>query len=477
MEKTGLLALSQRKPPDQGEKPGLLDGIRVLELCGFIAGPYCTRLLGDLGADVIKVEHPQNPDEARERPPFIKLAPDSEASSLFVYFNVNKRGVTIDIEQPEGACAFKDLVRVADVLVEDWPLGKLDDLGFGVNALRRINPSLVVTSISPFGRTGPRAGYQGAPLTVFHAGGEGYSTPMGACPSPLSAPTQIGRFVGERYAGLCASAATLAAVIESRATGMGDHVDVSKQHILPFLFQREMLYYLVSSHFPTRHTKPHKVGGMLRCKDGYICIMPRPESWSKIVELMGNPTEMEPYKDWGCARAAGETVNQLIEGWLIQHSRKHIFHILQRVGLSTGPCLSVAEAAGCEQFAARGLFESTTQGDCVSAKMPLVPYQINNARPVIKCGAPRIGEHDDLVHGELLGYSGARIVQMRQAGIVDGGRKSYVRVESSANPRFYLGRGRRTVHKSAGLDGRPGHQGREQEPSGSSALPARPYIR
>ncbi|MBI4307695.1 MAG: CoA transferase [Chloroflexi bacterium] len=455
------LASPETSPAPRDGNPHLLHGIRVLELCSFVAGPYCARLLGDLGAEVIKIEHPRRPDEARARGPHLEEASGLKASAFFIYFNVNKLGVSLDIAQPDGAQAFRELVSLADVLVEDRPLGELDALGFGLRDLHRVNPALVVTSISPFGRSGPRAACQVAPLAVFHAGGEGYSTPMGACPSPRSAPTQIGRFVGERYAALCAAAATLSAVIESRATGEGEHVDVSKQHVLPFLFQREMLYYLVAGRFPTRHTRPHKVGGTLRCKDGYICIMPRPESWPKLLELMGNPEEMEPYRDWGRARAAGESVNRLLEQWLGRYSREHLFRALQRVGLSAGPCLSVAEAADCEQFAARGLFGSRTQTGLKSVRMPLVPYQIGQARPAIERAAPEVGEHDELIYGGLLGYPGSRIARLRKSVVIAGDQNGNARVRSRAGPGLHLGCSGRALHQPAGMDGRPGHKGGE----------------
>ncbi|MFC1974103.1 CoA transferase, partial [Chloroflexota bacterium] len=172
-----------------------LSGVKVLELCEMAAGPYCTKLMADLGAEVIKVEKPGIGDEARHRGPFLNDEPNPEKSGLFLHLNTNKLGVTLNLENVKGQKIFKELAKEAHVVVEDRPPGKLAELGLGYNTLKEINPSLIMSSITPFGQTGPYKDYKAYPLNTFHSCGEGYVTP-GQNNFPDYPPLKVGRFVG-----------------------------------------------------------------------------------------------------------------------------------------------------------------------------------------------------------------------------------------------------------------------------------------
>ena len=137
-----------------------LAGVKVLEYCKLVSGPYCAKLMADLGAEVIKIEEPETGDEARQKGPFLNDIPHSERSGLFLYLNTNKLGITLNPGTPTGVRVFTELVKNADILVEDTAPGTMELLGLGYDALRQVNPSLIITSITPYGQTGPYRGYK-----------------------------------------------------------------------------------------------------------------------------------------------------------------------------------------------------------------------------------------------------------------------------------------------------------------------------
>ncbi|MCK4242122.1 MAG: CoA transferase, partial [Dehalococcoidia bacterium] len=155
-----------------------LAGVKVLEFASFVSGPYCVKLLADLGAEVAKIEKPGVGDEARRRGPFPNDIPHPERSGLFLYLNTNKLGITLDVNSQTGKRIFKQLVEWADILVEDNPPKVMEELGFDYETLKTINPQLVMTSLTPFGQSGPYRDYKAYGLNISHGSGSGYLTPI-----------------------------------------------------------------------------------------------------------------------------------------------------------------------------------------------------------------------------------------------------------------------------------------------------------
>ena len=156
---------------------GAFEGVKVVEYADMVSGPYCGKLLADMGADVIKVEEPPHGDRARGRGPFPGDTPHRERSGLFLYLNTSKRAITLDPDQPAGREALRRLIDWADVLIDNHPPERLESLGLGWEELQKQNPGLIVTSITPYGRSGPRSHYRGGELTGYHAGGLGNLLP------------------------------------------------------------------------------------------------------------------------------------------------------------------------------------------------------------------------------------------------------------------------------------------------------------
>ncbi|HVA40051.1 MAG TPA: CoA transferase, partial [Candidatus Binataceae bacterium] len=204
-----------------------LDDLKVVELAGMVSGPMCGKLFADMGAEVIKLEPPGAGDESRRHPPFPGDLPHPEKSGLYLYLNTSKKSVTLDPATPSGAEIFKRLVRDADILIENHPPGHMASLGLGYEVLHALNPRLIVTSVTPFGQSGPYAGWKGSDLIEWAMSLTGYNTPTlindPERENPLRAPGRQADMMGATTA----AAATMMALFHREATGEGQWVDVA----------------------------------------------------------------------------------------------------------------------------------------------------------------------------------------------------------------------------------------------------------
>ena len=222
---------------------GALGRIRVVECAEMVAGPFCGRLLAGFGAGVLKGESLAG-DAARRRGPFVGEGPDRERSALFLYLNVNKRGLCLNLGTPTGRAILYQILATADVLIEDFPPDRAAVLGVDYADLGAAFPRLVVASITPFGQTGPYRAYRAYDLNVFHGGGEGFLLPNGLAWElfPDRAPLKPGGQMADYHAGLTAAVGILAALHERLDSGRGQHVDCSKQEaqlsLIYLAFQR-----------------------------------------------------------------------------------------------------------------------------------------------------------------------------------------------------------------------------------------------
>ena len=205
----------------------VLDGVKVIEYGNLISAPFCAKILADLGAEVIKIEEPDLGDDSRRQEPFLDDVSCLEHSGLFLYLNMNKLGITLNPETTTGKKIFSELLKNADIFVENNPPKRMKALELTYNYVKQINPRIIMTSITPFGQTGPYKDYKGCELVNTHMGGVGYiSTREGdVSKEPLKYPAHLFSF----QAGLSAAAATLGALHHQNITGLGQELDVSEQ--------------------------------------------------------------------------------------------------------------------------------------------------------------------------------------------------------------------------------------------------------
>ncbi|MBC8420465.1 MAG: CoA transferase, partial [Desulfobacterales bacterium] len=274
-----------------------LDGVKVLEYCSMVSGPYCAKIMADLGAEVIKIEPPVDGDPARRMPPFPGDKPHPEKSGLFLYLNTNKKGITLNPEKTGGKQLFLELAKRADILVEDHPPGDMEQMGLGYNYLRAINKGLIVTSITPFGLTGPYRNYKGRALNMSHISGQAYLLPL-LSPHSDRPPVKAGGNTSDYDPGLVAVVAVLAALYWKGLSGQGQHIDMSKQEALISMQRVESVTYANDQIVMTRTgNKTRMPGGVLPCKDGHIVVItPEEHQWDALMTLIGNPAwSKEPW--------------------------------------------------------------------------------------------------------------------------------------------------------------------------------------
>ena len=266
----------------------VLEGITVLEYARFVAGPYCGRLLADMGAEVVKVEPPEG-DESRQHGPFLNDIPDPESSALFLNLNLNKSSVTLEPSTPTGADLFRRLALQADIVIEDTRPGTMESLGLGYPALQEADPGLIYVSITPFGQTGPYAGYTAYDLNIFCSGGEAYSLPGHPSQAlfPEREPVRPGAYLAEHDAGVFASMAIVSALLARDMSGLGQHIDLSKQEAAMALGREVLLRYSGYGQVLERG-RGGIVGGIFQCRDGYVTLYPREDRhWQGLCKAMG----------------------------------------------------------------------------------------------------------------------------------------------------------------------------------------------
>jgi len=379
-------------------KQKALAGIRILEYAQLVCGPYCGKLFADLGAEVIKIEDPLGGEMARRRGPFVGDHPDPENSILFMYLNTNKSGITLDLKDRGGIDTFKRLVKDADILIEDKSPQTTAELGINYEILTEINPRLIVTSITPFGQDGPYAAYKSYSLNTTFSGGLGCFTsnvPNGT----VLEPVKHGGMVGEYACGLQAATATLAALYAQRITGLGQHVDVSKQEAIVGINRVPAAHHInaMRSIVPAGYTA-RAIDPLVRCKDGYVVIMLiEKHQWQALVRLMGNPqwARNELYND-GAERKAryGTEIKPHLEQWAMQYTKDEIYHQAQARGCPVGPVLTAEDITRSAQLHARQFFVQVGDASRATFTYPGAPYKLSNALWSLQRPAPTLGQHN-----------------------------------------------------------------------------------
>ncbi len=393
--------------------PGPLAGLSVLELGQMVAAPYCGKLLADLGADVLKVEEPRLGDPARRRGPFPNDLPHPERSGLFLYLNTSKRGITLGLETEAGRRIFLKLVASADILIEDRTPGELERTGLSYPELSKLNPRLIVTSITPFGQSGPYRNYRSHHLNLYHSGG--YSSFFYMLEGDDRPPLRGGGYLGEYDGGLTAAVGTLAAVISRVRTGRGQHLDVSNQEAIMCL-ERVDIGRMRNN--PARW-RPN-VGGLTEAKDGYFVITPiENHQWRGLMRAMGDP-------EWGQADWCQDEVNRMkhrdeirshVQEWATELTRDEIYHRTQAEGAPTGPIRNVAEVRAWDQARARGFFTELEHPEVGRQVYPTASYHFSKT-PWSGSAAPLLGQDNQEVYCERLGYSQRDLERLSTSGVI-----------------------------------------------------------
>ena len=398
-----------------------LDGIKVLEYCQMVAGPYCARLLSDLGAEVIKIEKPGIGDMARSRSPFFHDNVDSEMSGLFLYLNTNKLSITLDTETEAGKAIFHKLVKECDILVIDQSPQAMQEQGIQYEVLKELNPVLIMTSVTPFGQTGPYRDYKAYPLNIFHSGGEGFLTP-GGVENMGRPPLKATDYLGEYDSGLNAAVATLAALYWKEATGEGQFIDISKQESVMAVNRVDMVRLSYDGAVINRAKQGAPYGGMLPCKNGEYTIFVtwEPVQWQRLVAFMGHPdwTDDEIFREHGNRAKNGEMLNALLTEWLSQHTREELYHKGQAAGVPFGLVCDSKDLVNSDHYKARESFIEIEHPKTGSVQYPSVPFRFSSTPCKVTRPAPLLGEHNADIYVKRLGYRRDQLARLKEAGVI-----------------------------------------------------------
>ena len=382
------------------EGTGALTGLRVLDLTGREGG-YCGLLLANLGAEVVLVEPPDG-DPMRRQGPYKNDQPHEDGSLSFAAYHTNKRGIVLDLEADAGRATLRTLIRNADVIIEDKPVGYLDRIGLGYGALSALNPALVMISISGFGQSGPYRDFKISSIVAFAMGGL-----MNLCGHPGRAPLMGPCDVAYHLGSVHAAFGALVALFNRRGAGRGDHVDVSLQDVLvadPFL--RIITRYSVTGEVPERtgHSQATTVAETYKCKDGYARIfVNQPDHWRRFVEWLGNPPELiDPQLETVPKRMhLRPLIDRLVEARTVNYETGTFFEDFQSRRLAAAPINSPSALLADKQTQHRGYVVEVAHPYLGQHKFPGDPYKFSESLWGIERGAPLPGEHQHEVAREF----------------------------------------------------------------------------
>ena len=390
----------------------MLQGLRVLDLSRVIAGPYCAALLGDLGADVIKLERPGRGDDLRA------LRGSGEMSASFAAVNRNKRGIAVDLQKPDGARLAFELARRADVVIENFLPGVAERLGLGYAAVRDANPAVVYASVTGSGQTGPLARKPG-----YNTIAQGMSGLMALTGMPGDPPTRVGGSVSDVAASYMTFGMINAALVHRFRTGEGQHVDVSLVGASLGLLPDPVAIYFNTGERPKRagnrnlHLTPAEA---FQAKDGFVnVVLMNPDQWGRFCGALGDPAmEGDPRFATNTARLEHHAAFKTrVEAVLATGSAAEWVVRLEAAGIAAGPIYEFHEVFEDPQVRHLGLVADVEQPGAGRVRMLAFPGRASATPPRINRPAPLLGQHTAEVLGEL-GLPREEIDALASAGVI-----------------------------------------------------------
>ena len=394
----------------------LLQGLRVVELGESVSAPYCTKLLADMGAEVVKIERPGVGDQAREYGPFLNDEPHHERSGLFLYLNSNKQGITLDLDTPTGREILGELLAESQVFVHNLHPTEMDRLGVNYGTLKSHNDHLVMASITPFGLTGPYRHYKAYDINLAAAGGicEGLGSPDR---EPLTFGTpEVGYF---------AAMAAASSVVIALLAGQRQHIDIAEVESMAGIYNGPEALMAVYQWRMTRRTGHHALdfpypNCILRCKDGYIFVgSPEGRQWRTLLEVMGQPewAKEERFRNrTAMNNEYADEVDAYMEEWLLRYTKAELLALALEHRIPLAPVRDFKEVRNDESLTDQ--FVAIDRTDTGPVFFPGSPYSLSAQEVVLPRPAPLLGQHNADIYCGRLGYSKEELVKLYQTGII-----------------------------------------------------------
>ena len=413
------------------ETEAVLSPYQVLDLTDE-KGLLCGKILADLGARVIKVERPGG-DPARNQGPFYHDTPDPEKSLFWFAFNTGKKSITLDIESRDGQELFQKLVTTADFVLESFPPGYMRGLGLDYPSLSQINPRIIMTSISPFGQTGPYSDFKGPDIVCTAMGGEMY-----LCGDADKSPIQIGVPQAYLHAGAEAAVGSLFALWHRERTGEGQHVDTSAQEAITWTGFHNQAIWDLNKHNIKREGIRRQFGPSLMrvlfpCKDGHVAIyllggnygsQPQ-QAFVEWMDSEGMANDFLRDFDWDSFDAATFSeelalkLEEPFEKFYLTKSKQELFAEAVKKRFLLAPVNSTQDLLEMEQLKVRDFWAEVAHPELgASITYPGAPYKSSVPNYAIRGRAPLIGEHNQEIYGEILGMPPEDLLRLKEAGII-----------------------------------------------------------
>ncbi len=397
---------------------GLLEGIVVLDLCRVLAGPYAAMMLADMGATVIKIENPNGGDDTRKMGPFFDE--ERSKSAYFVNFNRSKLGVTLNLKAPEGKAMFLEMVKQADVVLENYRPGTMEKLGLGYDVLKAANPGIIYGTVSGFGHTGPYSRRAGYDIVGQAVGGL-----MSITGWPGGEPTRVGTPIGDVLGGLNIAIGVLAALVNKERTGLGERVDVALVDSVVSAMENITMIYQTEGRIPQRignryeSTYPYDV---FPTSDGSAVVAAGNDKLFGILcDVMGKPElKTDPMYARIPDRVANhESLGEIVSAWTQAHTTAEVDEILNAAGCPASPVNTIDRMVRDPQIAgAREMFPEIDQPGVGPVQVTSIAQKLTRTKAVPRKAAPLLGEDNLAVYGEMLGYDQAKLTELKEKGVI-----------------------------------------------------------
>ena len=392
-----------------------MDGIVVLDLTRVLAGPYSGMLMADMGATVIKVENPNGGDDTRKMGPFV-----NGNSVYYANFNRSKLGCTLNLKAPEGKQIFKDLVKKADIVIENYRPGTMEKLELGYDVLKEVNPSIIYGAVSGFGHTGPyskRAGYDIV--------GQAMGGLMSTTGWPDSEPTRTGTPMGDVLGGLNLTVGVLAALVNRQKTGLGEMVDIALVDSVASSMENITMIYQATGRIPERignryeSTYPYD---SFPAKDGNVIVAAgNNKLFAILCDVMGRP---ELTSDPRFAEVRDRVTNhaalrEIVAGWTKEYTVSQVDEMLNSAGCPASAVNTIDRLVTDPQIAgAREMFPEIDQPGIGKLHITAAPQKLTRTKSFPRKPAPLLGEDNETIYGAWLGFDKAKLDELKSRGVI-----------------------------------------------------------
>lgn len=398
------------------QQKGLLNGVRIIDLTRVLAGPYCTMMLGDLGADVIKLEMPGSGDDTRSwGPPFA----EGGESAYFISANRNKRSATLNLKSEKGQALLKELIKKGDVLIDNFRTGTLARWGLDYDALQQIRPGLIYCTITGYGYTGPYKDRPGYDFMVQAMGG------FMSVTGPVDGePTRSGIALADLGAGIFASNAILAALFARERTGQGQRIDISLLDAQVALMSYVASNYLISGDLPGRFGNGHPnivPYQTFKARDQHFAFAAGNDGqWAKLCRAVNRPEwiEDEQYATNAARLANREQVAAMLNELFGSRDAEDWMEMCEEIGIPAAPINNLKQLFADPQVQARNLRIEAPHPTAGTISMVASPLNVPTSPTHVRFPPPLLGQHTDEVLKTILNYDDEQIVELRAAGVI-----------------------------------------------------------